>query len=268
MSDRIRNPDDVPEPEARRSQADQPMEEQRSSITPSEREHEARTTRSDSADVHESQPEDEPEDIRRWRQRMDQANREKWEAKRELEQLRRQVMDWQRQQSPQASNDEERGYLRRKEEEKVERFTEACNRTFQAGKDEYPDFDDAVSNLSRVGASQSGEKWRDFLDAVATVSNGHRAYYELAKDPDEAARVMNMSPVGMATKLLELSRGRDAGAQAFNNRSNALSSRAPPPIRPIGGRATPPPADLERVPMRDFIRTRNRQEEERRRGDI
>lgn len=262
MSDRIRlsaeeMEEDERQPE-QRSEPPEPREERR--------EDEPQTERADGQQPSDA-PEDEPADIRRLRERIAEANRQKWEAKREAEAMRQQFAQWQQQQNPNAQNNpEEAAYQRLKAENEAKAFNEACNKTFQAGKDEYPDFDQAVANLSTVGGSQDPARWRAFLDAVSSDPNGHRVYRELARDLDEAARVMAMGPAAMGRRIAELSLRTEGNGNGAARPENPLVSRAPRPIRPISGSAPRAPRRLDEMSMADFIKIRDKDEWERRRG--
>jgi len=148
-------------------------------------------------------------------------------------------------------------------EEGKRQFDAACNRVFQAGKDEFPDFEQAVTALAAVGAGQRF----DFLAAVTQLPEGHKVYRQLASNLDEAARVLALPPMQMAVELARMEAKLAGNGEPAAPKSLAPPvSQAPAPIKPIGGgsRAVPSAAD-PKTSMADFIRIRDKEESERRR---
>lgn len=105
------------------------------------------------------------------------------------------------------------------------RFVDTCNDIAGIGEAKYPDFDDAVNNFAMLG-----EMPKPFLEGIAALGrdDGARVYYELGKNPDEAARIFKLPPVRMAVELAKLS--------AVQPKVAAVS-KAPAPIEPITSRA-------------------------------
>lgn len=200
--------------------------------------------------------------------RVNREVREKWELRRQVEQAQQQMREmqqayqqWQQAQGQGAqgvnTDAEQRAFQRYQQQAAEERFNEACNNVYQRGKQEYADFDDAVRALVDVGAGQRP----DFLSAVAQLPDGHRVYRQLAADLDNAGRIMRLPPMQMAMELALLSgRGNGAATPAEPVRH----SRAPAPLRPIGGTSRAPQR-LENMSMADFIKQRDKEEAERRR---
>ncbi len=104
------------------------------------------------------------------------------------------------------------------------RFIETCNEIAGLGEAKYPDFDDAVKNFAMLG-----EMPKPFLEGITALGkdDGARVYYELGKNPDEAARIFKLPPVRMAVELAKLS--------AVQPKVAAVS-KAPAPIEPITSR--------------------------------
>lgn len=204
--------------------------------------------------------------------RLDALTREKWEARRQaeqaqqqLQQFQQQFQQWQRGQQPAAANDsaaEERALQRFQAQEAEKRFNEACNAVYQRGKEEFGDFDQAVQALVAVGAGARP----DFLSAVAALPDGHRVYRQLAADLDNTARIMALPPMQMAVELARMSgtQGAPNGSGHANDSGPARATRAPPPLRPIGGTSRGP-VRLDNMTMAEFIKHRDKEESERRR---
>lgn len=203
------------------------------------------------------------------KKRMDRLIRERYEAQRERDQIRAEWQRFQQQQQAAPATPEQRarmeGYQARQQEEVGRSFDQACNDLYVKGRQEYgAEMDDAVQALRAVG-------WADRHDALAAVTRlpeGHRVYRELARDLDKAARVLTLSPMDMAMELaLMATRGNPNGAAPppqsvpdSDARSPPEVSRAPEPVRHIGGRSTQAerPLDHPSVTMAEFIRRRDR----------
>jgi hypothetical protein len=202
--------------------------------------------------------------------RIDRLTRERYEAQRERDQVRADWQRWQQQQQQQVPpTPEERarqqGYQQRQQEELGRTFDQACNDLYVRGREEYgAEMDDAVQALRAVG-------WGDRHDALAALTQlegGHRVYRELARDLDRAARVLNLPPMAMAMELTRMAGGPAPAAPApqsvpdsdTGGRPPVEVSRAPEPVRHIGGRSTQQerPLDHPQVTMAEFIRRRDR----------
>ncbi|HEY2538214.1 MAG TPA: hypothetical protein VGI28_01750 [Stellaceae bacterium] len=256
-----------PEPQERGEEV--AADDARESASPSP---EARDAPAEASEGTTRQPSESDRDFQR---RIDQLTRDKYAAQRERDEMRQQYEAWQRQQQqaaqPRVPAGQEDPYERARREVRDEAvtlsFNAACNDLFRRGQDEYgQEMGDAVQALNAVG-------WGNRPDALAAVTqlpDGHRVYRELARDLDNAARVLSLPPMAMALELARLS-GRDeprdpgADGRAFsetNGRERVAVTRAPEPIRPVGGnsRQSERPLDDARVSMAEFIRRRDREE--------
>ena len=256
-SDRIlADPPERPEDEPER---ERPAPES----TPPEATKEAEGGEDEAEKPAEPAPEDTAKRMRDFQDRIDALTREKWEARRDADARAQRLAELERpQQHPGDPQDPVEVAKQQLRAEQARRdFDSACNRTFQAGKTEFPDFDQAVSALNAVGAGNRP----DFLAAVTQLPEGHRVYRQLASNLDDAARVLSLPPIQMAVELARLAVSPAAREAAPPPRSLAPPvSNAPEPIRPIGGGSRGVP-NLERVSMAEFIKIRDKEESERRR---
>lgn len=203
-----------------------------------------------------------------YKERIDALTRQRYAAQRERDQIREEFQRWQQQQqTPPTPEMRARmeGYQQRQQEELGRTFDQACNDLYVKGRAEYgAEMDDAVQALRAVG-------WADRHDALAAVTrleNGHRVYRELARDLDRAARVLQMAPMDMAMELTRMAAGAGqptVSAPANESQTEAVRgsvevSRAPEPVRHIGGRSVQAerPLDHPQVTMAEFIRRRDR----------
>jgi len=184
----------------------------------------------------------EPKKTPWFQRRIDELTREKHEARRQADAyadaLRKIQQPAGQVEAPQTTAPP--GYIPAAEVPRVaaemveaERFTAACNDVADYGSEKIPDFDRAVQNFAMLGGPP-----RPFLEAVTALGkeDGARVYAELGNNPDEAERILRMSPARMAIEVAKLA-AKPAKVPAV--------SKAPPPITPIsaGGAVSNGPPD-------------------------
>lgn len=189
-----------------------------------------------------------------FQKRIGELTRDKYEEKRvnadlkaENERLRMALAQGQQGEPHQEGEQGDVRTLARQEAKRMraeERFTETCNRTYDAGKAEFPDFDRAVANLQMVGAS------REFLELATTSDAGHKLLHHLGTDMDEAARIMSLPPIQMARELtkLEFKLGQPATKPV---------SKAPAPIKPLGSGKAAGEGLSDDLPIDEWMRRHN-----------
>lgn len=112
-----------------------------------------------------------------------------------------------------------------------------ADQTYYAGKAAYEDFDAAIAPLQEMGAFNRPE----FYDAVFATDAPQDVIYHLGSNPNEASKIVGLLKSGNATKAaVEIARieGRLA-AQKAAPKANRPISKAPAPIKPVGGSAVP-----------------------------
>ena len=203
-------------------------------------------------------------------ERIDKLTWEKWEAKREAEQLRKELEEFrntttvapaQRPIPPVEDDfDDPNEYrkarvkyedeifawneTRRNTELEKQRLQEsfqeslkAFNKRAERMRAKYPDFDEAISApIFSPAVSQ------EVLDSEYGAEIG----YYLAKNPDEALRLSSLPPSKVAKEIGKLE-------VKFTSVSKRTVSKAPPPINPLDGDDAVKP-DLEKMPIEDFMK--------------
>lgn len=164
--------------------------------------------------------------------RIDQLTREKHEALRQREALEQQLRQYQQpadnsQQSQQRQMSADDVRAEAKKLLQQEKFDDACNKVFDAGKTEFPDWDSSLRTFQMLGGASP-----DFLEAITAMDAGHKVLHHLGQNPETAERVLSLPPLRMA---LELARLETSAGQA----KPKPVSNAPAPINPIGGRSAP-----------------------------
>lgn len=182
----------------------------------------------------EAKPDEEPKRTPWFQKRIDDLTREKYEARRQADALAAQLEAWQRAQvQPEQDDGKPRQITQADIDRMVDQKAEAkaaqaafdaeCNAAYEKGKQSFPDFETALGNFRLLGGLPP-----QLVDAAIATGEAHKVLYELGKDPDEATRIMSLSPTRMAVELAK---------KAVSAPAPKPVSKAPAPVRPIDGNA-------------------------------
>ena len=199
-----------------------------------------------SADTEGDDTEQKPKQTPWFQRRIDELTRQKHEAIRERDAaLARQIQPGQP-----ASNEAPTGFVPASEvtryAEKIaadNAFATACNTIFDTGVASHgAAFEDAVGLIQRIA---DPDTVRGLLETVADMSTaeGVAVYLQLAASPDDAARILSLSPRKQALELAKLAGSKPAPVAV---------SKAPPPIRPIGASKAAADPDLNEMSPAQF----------------
>lgn len=145
-------------------------------------------------------------------------------------------------------------------------WNDRCNSVVEAGRKEFPDFNQQVDRLKGLvdfNDRAEAQRYVSLVEAALDTGEGHRLIHALGQDLDEAARLMRLSPTKMAVELTKM----------------ALKpvdpvSGVPKPITPLGSRGAPhtavEPDDPERgdrLSTAEWMRRREAQIAARRQGN-
>lgn len=189
----------------------------------------------------ETQPEQTPEPEKKtpwFQRRIDELTRDKWEEKRRADALAATLEAMRKGQQPEAQQPSNQNtpdvetLATQKAQELVRQqaFNEACNKAYDAGKSEFGDFEESITNLRMVGALRE-----DLIDAALAAGDGHKVLYHLGQNPDEAARIAALSPTRMAIELVKV---------AQTAAKPKPVSSAPAPIKTVDGTSKGDPTAL------------------------
>lgn len=206
--------------------------------------------------------------------RIDRLTREKYQLQAQLEVLRQQPQPQQQQQETpaaapkldqfasieeyidamaefKASQKAEEVFRKREQEQtatKQQKDAASIREGFAKQTDEartaYDDYDDVVDNPD-LPISQA------MAEAIMRSKNGADVAYFLGKNPDECIRLANLDPFSAAVEI-----GRIAATIVRPQPRKA--SNAPPPIQPIGARATPV-TDPDKMSTEEWLKWRQGQ---------
>lgn len=162
--------------------------------------------------------------------RIDQLTREKHEALRRAADAEARASQGQQSNGQSESKPMTRDEIRAEATRMLqqEKFDDACNKVFDAGKGEFgSEWDSSLRTFQMLGGASP-----EFLEAVTAMDTGHKVLHHLGQNPEVAERLLSLPPLRMA---LELARLESTVGQA----KPKPVSNAPAPINPIGGRSAP-----------------------------
>jgi len=217
-------------------------------------------------------------------ERIDKLTWEKWEAKREAEQLRKELEEFrnttkstvvpaQRPIPPVEDDFDDPNEYRKarvkyedeifawnetrrntelekqRSQESFQESLKAFNKRAERMRAKYPDFDEAISApIFSPAVSQ------EVLDSEYGAEIG----YYLAKNPDEALRLSSLPPSKVAKEIGKLE-------IRFSSFTKKTVSTAPPPINPVNGNEVVK-RSIEEMPIEDFMKAERQKRIEKRKG--
>lgn len=168
------------------------------------------------------------------------------EKARVLAQAERELQRYRPAPDPNAPPDVEALATQRAAELVAEReYNAACNASHAAGVAAFPDFGEAMQQLAASGGIP-----RPLIEAALETGEAHKVLYALGRDPEEAMRIGGLTPARMGVALAKL---------AAKPVAPPAVTRAPSPVRSIGGGSAKPAEDPERMSMDEFSAWRAKQ---------
>lgn len=113
-----------------------------------------------------------------------------------------------------------------------QRFTERCNVTYDRGRAEVKDFEQALKGFEPFGGITAHPA---IVAAAIELDNGHQVLAHLGTHAEEAERVLNLPPLAQAVEVAKI------GAKLATSRAPAVT-RTPDPIQPTRPAAPSEPA--------------------------
>lgn len=131
-----------------------------------------------------------------------------------------------------------------KQQEESSRVRDGFTKQMDDARSAYDDFDDVVDNPD-LPISQA------MAEAIMRTKGGADVAYYLGKNPAEAVRLANLDPFSAAVEI-----GRIAATVVRPQARKA--SNAPPPIQPVGSRASPV-SDPDKMSADEWLKWRSSQ---------
>jgi hypothetical protein len=196
------------------------------------------TSETDSQSNDAQQPDNqEGKDPTAWaRKRIDQLTAQKHETARELESAKNEAARYrmlveQLQQGGdnadkpkvpgQEPNIDELVERRASEKAQQQAMVERGQSVAKTGAEQFTDFQDAVQTLDALGITS------EQVQSLLGMDDAHAVIYNLGKNPEEAARILAMSPLQQGRELERLA------AKAAKGPAPKAVSNAPAPVRPL-----------------------------------
>lgn len=157
------------------------------------------------------------------------------------------VVDWKSEQrEKQKEVDRKADEAKAQEQAKVRAHVDRL----EAFKKSHEDFQDLMEEIDDIPMSQYVQ------EAILDSDNGPELMYELAKHREEYARICKLGPVAAAR---ELGRFEARIAKSSDIKTEIKKTKAPPPIAPVGSKASASVKSLEDMDYDEFKRVRNEQ---------
>ncbi|WP_242176583.1 hypothetical protein [Pseudomonas sp. MONT-RG-20F-20-E-7-02] len=115
----------------------------------------------------------------------------------------------------------------------------------KVGAESFPDFDGAVKTLDALGITN------EQVQSLLGMDDAHKVIYSLGKNPDEAVRILSLSPLQQGRELERLA------AKPLPVAPPKAVSKAPAPIAPIDGTAAGE-VDPSKLSMADWAKWREK----------
>lgn len=130
-------------------------------------------------------------------------------------------------------------------------FNKRSNDVYAAGVAEHPDFDQSLKTLGMLGATP------DFFRSIVDLEDAHKVLHALGSNPDEAARILSLSPLQQGRELERLASkpAPKAAKKPVSSAPEPISSR----VEGSGSKAV----DLDNSSIDDFMKARNSQSRRR-----
>ncbi len=137
----------------------------------------------------------------------------------------------------------------------AEKINKAADAMFDVGQKAFPkSWETRVSQAADIFSDELRAR-PDFLEAVTDLDNSAAVYHELAGDPDEMERVLQLAPHKMGIELAKLS-------TKLATKAPVRVSKAPAPIVPLNKNAVEPLAlDDPNISQEEFNRRMDAEEE-------
>ena len=215
-------------------------------------------------------------------ERIDKLTWEKWEAKREADQLRKELEEFrntttvapaQRPIPPVEDDFDDPNEYRKarvKYEDEIFAWNETRRNTELEKQRLQESFQESLKAFNKR-AERMRAKYQDFDDVIATPvfsptlsqeildsELGAEIGYYLAKNPDEALRLSSLPPSKVAKEIGKLE-------IRFSSFTKKTVSTAPPPINPVNGNEVVK-RSIEEMPIEDFMKAERQKRIEKRKG--
>lgn len=135
----------------------------------------------------------------------------------------------------------------------IKQFNDDCNKIYDNGIAEFDDFKGVVvDTFAALGGIPP-----HMVEAAMETGVPHKVLYEIAQDPDEAQRLMSMTPARMAVALTKIAAKFETAV------GGKKASNLPKPIKPIGGQTKGEP-DPEKMSTDEWMKWRDKKLQDKR----
>ncbi len=154
------------------------------------------------------------------------------------------LTEWKLEQKLQEREVRERQERAKSEGESI--FSAHMNRVDQF-RQAHDDFDEVIEDVSSIPVPST------IQEAIITSENGPELMYQLAKNPEEFERLCKLSPLQAAR---ELGKFEAKLSQSSLKKPETKKTNAPPPINPVGSKATKSTRSPEEMSFQEYKKWR------------
>src|ERR1700675_14391 len=141
-------------------------------------------------------------------------------------------------------------------EERRKEMVDTYNKGVSDARGRYDDWGEVVSGAADVRIPPSAP------DAILELENGPDVAYYLAQHPEEAKAMFDLTPTGVVRAVTRIS-DKLTAAKAVAPKAKE-KPKPPAPLATVGNSATRSDVSLDQIPIREYIKVRNKQERENR----
>lgn len=165
------------------------------------------------------------------------------------------LADWKSEQKVSKALEERDSQAKQQEQEAQTKASfSAYNKRVSEARGVHDDFDEVVGN-DDISVPASAQL------AIIELENGPEVAYYLGKNPEEAAKLLDMTD-----RQAIMAIGRISDSLTKDSPEPRPVSRAAAPVKPVGSSSTRSNVSLEELPQREYNRIRNEEEQKRRLG--
>jgi hypothetical protein len=165
------------------------------------------------------------------------------------------LADWKSEQKvSKALEEREQETAKKVQDAQIKETFDSYNKRVSEFRGEHDDFDEVVGR-DDISIPQSVQL------AIVEMDNGPEVAYYLGQHPEEAEKLLNMSPLKSVMAIARIS-----DSLTKESPEPRPVSRAAAPVKPVGSSSTRSSVSLEDLPQREYNRIRNEQEQKRRLG--
>lgn len=179
---------------------------------------------------------------------------EKRKAEKEARELRQRIEQLEGKAPPPSQEEDIQRQVQQKAAElaRIQAYNDRANAIYQQGCQEFTDFGQQLTNLREMGVIS-----QEFVEAADETGDAAKVLYYLSKNLDKAEQIASLSNHRMGVEMGKLAAKLSAPPPP------KPQSKAPPPIKPVGGNPKREMGDME-MSIDEYMRKEDERHAQRR----